>query len=446
MDNKQQGQGPLPGAGQSAVAAHLLQKMEKIKVIDCHSHLPSEEVFLKSPADLFTGLIAHVSLELKLAGMPDGAVASLFDTALPLRERWAVFSPFLPLIWHTTYYETVRKSVKELFGYDDVTSDNYQDISARLAGMHRPGIYQTIFAEKCNIQSVLTNVPTGAQTISSHQGLLLPIPQSPLMALLFAGSGADILHPVFAPQAAISSVDDYIDAATSYMKDAKRAGALGFKMHAAEYTEPDRSAAVALFNEIKQGKPWPAPLVFPMTNFIAPMVRAMPLYSYIMDSLIRFAESEDLVIAAHTGYWSDFRQYNPANMIPLLRRHPGARFDIYHLGYPYVREALMLGKGFSNVWLNFCWAHYISRRFAMDALDEAIDLVPSNKILAFGSDMGLYNVCGHLAIAKENIAQVLARRINANTMNERQAMDLIHNWFWDNPRRLYRLPDEICVA
>jgi predicted TIM-barrel fold metal-dependent hydrolase len=128
-------------------------------------------------------------------------------------------------------------------------------------------------------------------------------------------------------------------------------------------------------------------------------------------------------------------------MIPILQRHPTARFDIYHLGYPWVRETLMLGKGFPNVWLNFCWVHSISQRCALDALDEAIDLVPMNKILAFGGDcfLPVEKVYGHLVIARENVARVLAGRVRRKQMNEVQALGWARKWFWDNPKELYRL-------
>ena len=166
-----------------------------------------------------------------------------------------------------------------------------------------------------------------------------------------------------------------------------------------------------------------------------------PLRDLIVDESIRFAGEQDLVVCVHTGYWGDFRQLDPLHMIPLLERHPTVRFDIYHVGYPWVRQALMLAKGFPNVWLNFCWTHIISPRFAMDALDEAIDLLPANKVLGFGGDYGtpVEKVYGHLVMAREDIARVLAARIARATMTEEQALALAHQWLWENPRELYRL-------
>ena len=101
----------------------------------------------------------------------------------------------------------------------------------------------------------------------------------------------------------------------------------------------------------------------------------------------------------------------------------------------------MLGKGFANVWINFCWTHIISQRFAVAGLDETIDLIPMNKILIFGGDYGtpVEKVYGHLVMAREDIAEVLARRIRSGQMSESQALVLIQKWFWENPKELYGL-------
>ena len=48
-------------------------------------------------------------------------------------------------------------------------------------------------------------------------------------------------------------------------------------------------------------------------------------------------------------------------------------------------------------------------------------------------------VYGHLTMAREDIARVLARRIEDGQMSESQAMDLARMWFYENPKALYRL-------
>jgi len=194
------------------------------------------------------------------------------------------------------------------------------------------------------------------------------------------------------------------------------------------YQEPSRQAAQECFENLRRG----TASSLPSRN---------PLRDYFVDEMIRIAGELDLVVCVHTGYWGDFRVLDPLHMIPILERHPKVRFDLYHLGYPWVRESLMLGKGFPNVWLNFCWTHIISQRFAMDGLDEAIDLIPMNKIIGFGGDYAtpVEKVYGHLVMAREDIAAVLARRIERGSVSEDEALSLARQWLWDNPKELYRL-------
>jgi hypothetical protein len=101
----------------------------------------------------------------------------------------------------------------------------------------------------------------------------------------------------------------------------------------------------------------------------------------------------------------------------------------------------MLAKEFANVWLNLCWVHAISPRAAEQAVDEALDLLPVNKILAFGGDYGhaVEKVYGQLVIARENIARPLARRIAEGRLDEESALGIARMWFWDNPVELYGL-------
>jgi hypothetical protein len=74
-------------------------------------------------------------------------------------------------------------------------------------------------------------------------------------------------------------------------------------------------------------------------------------------------------------------------------------------------------------------------------VDEALDLIPINKMIAFGGDYRLpvEKAYGHLVMAREDIARVLAARIVEKQMTESQALDIARKWFWENPKELYRL-------
>jgi len=157
--------------------------------------------------------------------------------------------------------------------------------------------------------------------------------------------------------------------------------------------------------------------------------------------MLNMAAGLGLVVAVHTGMWGDFRTLDPKLMISVIMRHPSTRFDLYHMGMPWVRETGIIGKNFPNVWLNLCWCHIISPKMTCSALDEWIDLVPINKIIAFGGDYGkpVEKVYGHLVMARENIARVLGGRIKDGLMTEEEAISIAKKWFYHNPKELYQL-------
>ena len=137
--------------------------------------------------------------------------------------------------------------------------------------------------------------------------------------------------------------------------------------------------------------------------------------------------------------WGDFRQVDARELIPFIMRHPEVRFDIFHMNIPAVRAAGQIGANFGNVWLNMCWAHTISPTMSANALDEWIDQVGANKIIAFGGDVRWCpeKVYGHLALAREVIATVLGRRIDRGLISREYALYLIRRWFLENAGELY---------
>jgi predicted TIM-barrel fold metal-dependent hydrolase len=125
-------------------------------------------------------------------------------------------------------------------------------------------------------------------------------------------------------------------------------------------------------------------------------------------------------------------------MVTLLQAFPDARFDFSHSGYPYWREAGVLAKTFPNVYLNLSWIHIVSPIGVRSALREWLRMVPYNKIIAFGDDVYYPEmVYGHLKIARQNVAHVLAEMIEEGYITEETALAVAHALFYDNPKALY---------
>ena len=408
----------------SPLEQRLVAALEQMDVIDAHEHLEPEQSRLDARVDVFT-LFAHYTYgDLMAARMSDQDYRATQNPDLPLDLRWRLFAPYWERIRWTSYSRAALLAAKRFYGADDINERTYVAISEQMAEGNTPGLYQRVLADACRIRTAL------AQCGRTDLGSPLLTPVMPLLAcdMWDIDSWSSISRPQFAPGAVVRTLDDLLDANRAYISRVKSEGAVGLKMMSSPYQPPSRQAAHDAFEQLRTGA-------------VSPLPALNPLRDYLVDEAIRFAGQQNLVVAVHTGYWGDFRTLDPLHMIPLLQRHPAVRFDIYHVGYPWMRECLMLGKGFPNVWLNFCWTHIISQRFAVDALDEAVDLLPTNKILGFGGDYRLpvEKTFGHLVMARENIARVLAARIDRGRMSEDQALGLARMWLWDNPRELYQL-------
>jgi len=409
----------------------LFEAFGKMEVIDAHEHLPEEKVRLEKPADVFTLFSHYTRIDLFGAGMSEQDYRGLFDRSTPLEVRWRKFQPFWERIRWTCFSRAALLGAQRFYGFDDINEKTYQDISAAIQQANTPGIYERVLRKACNIQACLTN----AYDTDVKSDLLIPVLWPPLM--YDVKTWEDLCQPVFDKQAGVSSLDDYLEAARRYLLKVKAAGAVAFKMLSWPQGTPDRRQAEECFGQLKSGA------VKALEGFGGP--RANPLRDYLVDEFVKLAGANDMVIAVHTGFLGALRHHRPVDVAPLIMRHPEVRFDVYHVGFPRVREALTLAKCQPNVWVNFCGTYLLSQRFAQAALDEAIDLLPASKIIAFGGDYGtiwgipVEKIYGHLVMARQVIAIVLARRIEEGQMSRTQAIDLARGWFWDNPKQLYRL-------
>jgi uncharacterized protein len=407
----------------------ILNALSSMDIIDGHEHFGPEAARLATPVDVFSLFSHYTHYDLRNAGMSEADYQKLFQRELPLAQRWALFAPYWKLIRWTSYSRAARLTLQRFYGAEDVHDGNYAELSAQMRAANTPGIFRRVLCDACRIRTVLANywppVPPDGGLFAS----VLPLLNEDKMT-----RWDDLAHPLFEPDACVATLDDYLEAIRRYTVRGKQAGAVAFKWIVRPDLPPDRAEAERVFTAIKRdgGRrvPWSQDMdLTPLTSFVA-------------DWGIRIATEQDLVIAVHTGYWHDFRKLHPADLIPVLRRHPDTRFDVFHVGYPYMREALMLAKGFPNVWLNFCWTHILSQHFARAALDEALDLLPVNKVTAFGGDYGveaMEKVYGHLVMAREDVAAVLAGRVDRGGMSADEALRIARRWFWDNPKELYRL-------
>ena len=398
----------------------LMEVMWQMDIVDAHEHLPPEHVRTSGPVDALTLFAHYTRTDLVTAGMQPEGYDRMLNPEIPLDERWQLIRPHLENIRYGSYARPAFLAAKEFYGFDDINDETYRPLSERMEAENTPGIYTRILRDKCNIRVALTQAGR-----TDYDGDLL-VPLMPLDTYGMVSSAQDVEKRANQFGLSVKNLDGYLEVARKGVAQLKAEGAVGLKSVSRPNAAVNRQAAEEIFQNILKGQE---------------SGNTQPLRDFLMHEMFDIAADLDMVVAVHTGMWGDFRTLDPKHFIPIFPQHPRTKFDVYHMGMPWVRETGVIGKNFPNVWLNICWCHIISPRMTCSALDEYIDMVPINKIIGFGGDYGrpVEKVYGHLLMALEDIAEVLGSRVDRGLMGFDDAVMIAQKWLHGNPKELYQL-------
>ena len=406
----------------------LIEAMGQMRIIDCHEHLPPESERTGTQQDVFTLFSHYTRCDLFSSGMDRNDPvnrrehAGLLNPDEPLEKRWARFRPYWQHIRYGSYARAAILSAKLLYDIDDINDDTYAELSHRIAAENTAGIYERVLCDKCRIATALTQ----CSSCDVERPL---VPLMPLSSICDLHNRQEIEKAADEFGVKVASLSDYKAVVRRIIEKWVNSGCVGLKAHSRYNEPPDEKAAQGSFARMLSGEE------------LVPVKRSLfePLWNYLLHYCLELAVEFNLVVAVHAGIWGDYRDLDCKDMLTLAPAHPDVNFDLYHLGMPFVRDAIVVAKNLPNVYLNLCWTHIISRVQTCSGIEELLDQVPVNKILAFGGDYHrpVEKVIGHLHMAREDFAQVFGRRIDRGLMSFEQAVDILHRWFWDNPLELY---------
>ncbi len=412
----------------------LLEYMGGLEIVDCHEHLPPEKVRTDQPQDVFTLVSHYCRHDLFSAGMDRESYCGmdvwgvrrptyerLFDHSVPLDERWALFQPWWEHIRHGSYARAAILTAQLVYCVTHIDDTTYRDLSERIAAENTPGIYTRMLTERCNILVALTQC--GRMDVGSP---LVPIMPAAVLTDVAGREAVEKLAESLG-ESLPRDLEAYLALARKQLDAWAAAGMVGLKFMARRYAPPNPGAADEAYRRLLAGDALDGG-------------QRHTLQSHLVHAVLDQCGELDLVAAVHAGIWGDFREIDCTNLLTLAPAHPRTNFDLYHLGMPSVREAIVVAKNLPNVWLNLCWTHIVSQVQSRSGIDEMLDQVPVNKVLAFGGDYSrpVEKVVGHLYMAREDYARVLGDRVDRGLMGLSEARHILRLWFRDNPLRLYR--------
>jgi len=408
----------------AALKQRLVEAMSRMPVIDAHEHLPAEGDRTGRQVDVFTLFGHYTHQDLISAGMTREQYDWTQDPKQDLDERWQVLEPFYLRTRHTSYTRAARLAAQHFYGLD-IGRETYAEITARMQAANTAGIYRRVLADACNIRVALTQ----NGTVRDDQTHELLVPVLPLSSVSHCAAPGGLRATAERLGLELSGLDDADAVMEAVVAEHRKAGNVGYKHTSTDLLEPTGAELAREFAAMLRGFEY----------------NARVLSDGLAHRSMDVVGAAGLPIAVHCGMiwnnWNDFYERHPKWMIPTALAHRGTRFDLYHAGIPWIRVTGNMAKELPNCWLNMCWCHIISQRYSVSALDEWLDLVPVSKIIGFGGDYcrPVEKIYGHLVMAREDIAEALAGRIDRGIMSFADALEAARMMLFDNARELYRL-------
>ena len=413
----------------------LLEAMQEIRTIDCHSHTCLKSDYYKSGQRNLFNLMRYYEREIQSAtGKGSG---QLYEGANTDAERWERLKPVIERTRNVSYWRHNIVMYREIFGLadDDVTDSNWEELNETIKRKTvDPDWYHHVTNDVCNVATQIRNIPWFQDWEPEYFTAVLRMEAA--LQLHNKNTRESLEKRLDRSFDSLKSVKQGLADLTQEYKDR---GSVGIKLaHAygrtlASENVPEDVAANIFAKALGGG------------SLSGDEIKQ--LQDHIIFFLAGIAGEMDQVFQIHTGVqttWGNIPGSDPLLLIPLIHANKSTRFDLFHAGYPYSREIGMLGKHTSNVWLNMCWMYVITMEGSRQSLSEWIDLVPGDRLLGFGSDVGWPEfIYGHLVMARSCIADILAKKVKRDFLSKAAALDLLQKMLRDNAIGLYKLPDDI---
>ena len=407
---------------------HLLEKANTMKIIDTHEHLHPYKHYLGDSPDILCDYFSHyITADLRAAGMPESDIDKICNYKTDIKERFKILEPYLEYVKNTSYYRSLVIATSKLYNIADITRDTIEELNEKFKALNKKDNYiHYIMKELCNIETSINDCWNGdLKSVTT-----------------------EVFTPVWHP-------DSYIEIDAELKLGCDTLG---------EYCEKYKNHFVKQLNDgmrsLKCALAYWRTLYFEDTDYKTAnelFIKCDPkseegvpkkLQDYMMHYVLKVADENNFVIQIHTGLQEgmghNLEDSNPMLLKNLFGKYPNLTFDLFHIGYPYNREIITLAKYYPNVYIDMCWAHIISPYASREFLNEALDVLPYNKIFGFGGDYVFYDgVVGHLTMAKQNICEVLADKVKRKDIDIELAEKILSAVLYDNAKRAFKLTNNV---
>jgi predicted TIM-barrel fold metal-dependent hydrolase len=413
----------------------LMETMAEMEIVDSHEHLPPEADRVSQTKDFSMFFSHYCHGDLLAAGMPPKDANAFLGDKASVEEKWRLFEPFYPRIQDGSYCRAAHIAMEKFYGLSRLTSlADAEALTAKIRKANKPGLYRKVLKDACRIR-----VAMNYGSVTDDPEFFAPV--------LFVNHFAEVSKATIRgleDELGVScgSLSTYVEAVRERLRQWKTQGMKGVKFHFAYmrdlYFAPRTHAeAEAVFNRVlEEGYGW--------RNVSLGFEESRPLQDYMVHRLVEMAGELEVPVVFHSALQAmtdhNADDARPTRLWNLPHRYRRVDFVILHAGLPWMEDAALLAKHYSNVYLDMGWDHLMSPEISTRALCTWVDVVPVNKVFGFGGDYAVVEkVYGHLTLARQNIARALAAKMARDGMPLERARAWMRAMLFDNPNRVFRL-------
>lgn len=403
----------------NATAQTLFDRIACMPIMDTHEHLPLRPQLRTTPCDVLTEYLSHYfCMDLISAGMPQSSLDTARDTTLDIEQRFALLQPWWDICRTTGYGQALDETVQGLYGEKRIDASTIGRINeAFQKNVGNPLYFRHVLKDRCNIRLSINDGFAHMKGDGwSDDTLFAQVLR--LDGYLYQNFLWDLLAEYGTD---MSCLGGFLEAVRADLLASPSYGYKGYKLGVAYsrpllFNEVDQSTATLqyadLFSRAQKDKQAEAP---------------RELQDYILHFCLSILDEMGAFLQIHTGFQEGNGNYlqhtDPLQLTNLFFKYPNVTFDLFHIGYPYVGQTGILGKQFPNVTVDFAWVNIVSPAAAQRALDEYLDVMPRNKIFAFGGDyLFVDGIYGHQMMARRMVARTLAGKVDCGTMDLEEAV------------------------
>lgn len=345
------------------------------------------------------------------------------DSLREERKRW------LDTIRTNSYFVWLEKSIRAIYGCDEIDEDNWDAVSEAISKAHQDrDFHWRILKEKANYIRFMED---SYWEPGSHLGNPEFVVSTYRMDNWLTGYHPesvdhDNTNPRHFTDTDMSSLEAY-EAALAEEMDKRKSHIVAIKCAAAyertlRFDKVSRSTAEKIFGK--------------HPSVITEEEKAL-FSNYMFHHFVEVARERDLPIQFHTGL-AKLEGSNPMLLEPVIADNPDVKFVLFHGGFPWIYEIASLAHNYKNVYIDMNWLPLISTKAAETALHTYLEILPNNHHIAWGGDTWTSEEAYGASLAfKHVLTNVMTEKAASSFYRLKDVERMVEKIMYQNAEELY---------